>query len=55
MEEKKRRAAMGKELVSCDEKAIASACRVIGAEFSAVLGIPEEEVGRLIEDRLSGK
>ncbi|MCI7767633.1 MAG: hypothetical protein MSJ26_06615 [Oscillospiraceae bacterium] len=54
-EEKKRRAAQGKELISCDEKALASACRVISSEFSAVLGISEEEVGRLIEERLSGK
>ena len=54
-EEKTRRAAEGKELISCDEKALVSACRVIGSEFSAVLGIPEDEVGRLIEDRLSGK
>ena len=27
--------------------------KVISAEFSAVLGIPENEVGRLIEERLS--
>lgn len=54
-EEKKRRAAEGKELISCDEKALASACRVICSEFSEVLGISEEEVGRLIEERLSDK
>lgn len=53
LEEKKRRAAEGKELIACDEKALSAACRQIGAEFSAVLGISEDEVGRLIEERLS--
>ncbi|MGN0638859.1 MAG: hypothetical protein ACI4J0_10845 [Huintestinicola sp.] len=53
LEEKSRRNAEGKELIACDEKALAAACRQIGAEFSAVLGIPESEVGRLIEERLS--
>lgn len=55
LEEKERRAARGKGLVSGDEKALVSACKVIGSEFSAVFGIPEEDVGRLIKDRISGK
>lgn len=53
LEEKSRRAAEGKGLIACDERALSAACRQISAEFSAVLGIPEEEVGRLIEERLS--
>ena len=53
LEEKSRRNAEGKELISCDEKALSAACRQISAEFSAVLGIPEEDVGRLIKERLS--
>ena len=53
LEEKSRRNAEGKELIACDEKALSAACRQISAEFSAVLGIPENEVSRLIEERLS--
>lgn len=42
----------GKELIACDERALSSACKLISAEFSAVLGIPEAEVGGFIEERL---
>ena len=42
----------GKELIACDERALSSACKLISAEFSAVLGIPETEVGGFIENRL---
>jgi RNA polymerase-interacting CarD/CdnL/TRCF family regulator len=52
LREKSSRAAEGKELIACDEKALSSACRLIAAEFSAVLGISENEVGKLIEERL---
>lgn len=55
LEEKSRRNAEGKELIACDEKALSAACRQISAEFSAVLGIPENEVGSFIKERLSAK
>lgn len=52
LREKSSREKEGKELISCDERALSSACRLISAEFSAVLGIPEADVGGFIEDRL---
>ena len=52
LREKSCREKEGKELIACDERALSSGCKLICAEFSAVLGIPEAEVGGFIEERL---
>lgn len=52
LREKSSREKEGKTLIACDERALSSGCRLISAEFSAVLGIPEDEVGEFIEKRL---
>lgn len=52
-DEKQKRGACGKDLISADEKAFEAASKLINKEFSMVLDIPEAGVDGFIEQRLA--
>lgn len=53
--EKAKQLAAGKKFHLCDENFLRDAEKLIGGEFSVVLGIPQEEVAQYIKSRIEEK
>lgn len=49
---RKKQMESGKKFHLCDENFLRDAQKVVGSEFSAVLGIPRDQVGEYIENEL---